>query len=52
MSLKVDGEKAKGNIKVILDKVHKDTDLGLLREYRRIYKKEISLFSRRADGIL
>jgi len=47
MSLKIDEEKAKGNIKVILDKVHKDTDLALLREYRRIYKKEISLFSRR-----
>jgi hypothetical protein len=42
----LDIEKVKKNIEVILDKVHNDTDLGLLREYRKIFKKEISLFSR------
>jgi transcriptional regulator of heat shock response len=43
----LDIEKAKKNIEVILNKVHNDTDLTLLREYRKIFKKEISLFSRR-----
>jgi hypothetical protein len=47
MSSKLDIEKAEKNIKVILDKMHKDTDFALLREYRKIFKKEISLFSRR-----
>jgi hypothetical protein len=47
MTSKLDKEKAKKNIEVILDKMHKDTDLALLREYRKIFKKEISLFSRR-----
>jgi hypothetical protein len=43
----LDKEKAKKNIEVILEKMHKDTDFALLREYRKIFKKEISLFSRR-----
>jgi hypothetical protein len=47
MTSKLDIEKAKKNIEVILNKVHNDTDLGLLKEYRKIFKKEISLFSRR-----
>jgi len=47
MLSKVEKEKAKRNIKVILDKIHRDTDLALLREYYSIFKKEISIFSRR-----
>jgi len=47
MSSKLDKEKAKRNIEVILDKMHSDTDVALLREYRNIFKKEISLFSRK-----
>jgi len=44
---KINTEKAKRNIEDILDKIHSQTDLALLREYRKIFKKEISLFSRR-----
>jgi len=47
MPPKVDKEKAKRNIEVILEKMHSDTDIALLREYRSIFKKEISLFSRK-----
>jgi hypothetical protein len=47
MAAKLDKEKAKRNIEVILDKIHGDTDLALLREYHSIFKKEISLFSRK-----
>jgi hypothetical protein len=44
--MKLDKEKAGKNLKVILDKVHNDADLELLGEYRKLYKKEISLFRR------
>lgn len=40
-------DKAKSNIEVILDKIHTSTDISLLREYRKIYKKEISFFKRK-----
>lgn len=47
MSQKLDKEKAKRNAETILEKMHKDTDVVLLREYQRLFKKEFSLFSRR-----
>lgn len=46
MRSKADNEKAKKNIEVILEKMRKDTDLSLLKEYRGLFKKEISFFSR------
>ncbi|MCL2209505.1 MAG: DbpA RNA binding domain-containing protein [Treponema sp.] len=39
-------DKAIGNIEVILEKLHSDTDLALLKQYNKLYKKEISLFKR------
>ena len=42
----MDKEKARKNLATVLDKVHSDTDPALLGEYRRLYKKEISLFRR------
>ena len=42
----MDREKAKRNLEVILDKINTDTDIIQLREYQKIYKKEISLFKR------
>jgi hypothetical protein len=44
--MKLDREKAGKNLKVILDKIYNDADLELLGEYRKLYKKEISLFRR------
>jgi hypothetical protein len=43
---RVDKEKIRKNLSLILDRVHSGTDLALLGEYRKIYKKEISLFRR------
>ena len=45
--MSIDREKAKKNLEIVLEKIHNDTDLSLLREYRKIFKKEISFFSRR-----
>jgi len=42
----LDREKAKRNIETFLEKMHKDTDVSLLNEYHKLYKKEISLFKR------
>ena len=42
----MDKEKAKRNLKEILDKIHIDTDIKELEEYQKMYKKEISLFKR------
>jgi len=42
----LDREKAKRNIETILEKIHKDADISMLNEYRKLYKKEISLFKR------
>ena len=39
-------EKARRNLKEILDKIHADTDIKELEEYQKLYKKEISLFKR------
>jgi hypothetical protein len=46
MPSQLDKEKARKKLAVILEKIHNDTDLVLLSEYRKLYKKEISLFSR------
>jgi len=41
-----DKEKAKRNLKEILEKFNSDTDITLLHEYYKLYKKEVSLFKR------
>jgi len=42
-----DKEKAKRNLKAILEKAYsKDTDIFTLKEYYKLYKKEVSLFKR------
>ncbi|MDR0324201.1 MAG: DbpA RNA binding domain-containing protein [Treponema sp.] len=41
-----DKEKAKKNLEVIMEKLHNDTNLVMFSEYRKLYKKEISLFRR------
>jgi hypothetical protein len=48
MPSRLDREKAKGNLKVILDRLHNDTDFALLRDYKKLFKKEIFLL-RRSD---
>ncbi|MDR0321176.1 MAG: DbpA RNA binding domain-containing protein [Treponema sp.] len=42
----MDKEKAKKNLKTILDKMYDDANLSLLHEYNKLYKKEISIFKR------
>ncbi len=44
--MQLDEEKAGKNLKVILEKIHNDTDSILLSKYSKIYKKEISVFKR------
>ncbi|MCL2806325.1 MAG: DbpA RNA binding domain-containing protein [Treponema sp.] len=39
-------EKARGNLKEVLDKMQSDTDAALLHEYYKIFKKEIPFFKR------
>jgi len=41
-----DKEKAKRNLKEIQEKFNSDTDISLMHEYYKLYKKEISLFKR------
>ena len=41
-----DREKAKRNLEGILEKFNTDTDIALLHEYHKLYKKEVSLFKR------
>lgn len=43
---KLDKEKVKRNLEAILGKIHAETDVTQLHEYRKIFKKEISLFRR------
>jgi hypothetical protein len=43
---RLDKEKAGKNLAEILEKMHTNTDLSMLSEYRKIYKREISLFRR------
>jgi hypothetical protein len=40
----MDKDKAAKNIKQIIEKMQTETDLTLLGEYRKIFKKEVSLF--------
>jgi len=46
MAFRLDKDKARKNLKVILDRMHTDADLAMLSEYRKIFKSEISLFRR------
>ena len=46
MQSQLDKEKAKKNLKEILEKMHCDTNISLIHEYHKLYKKEISLFRR------
>lgn len=46
MASKIDKEKAKKSIALILDRLKAEADLGELNEYRSVFKKEISLFRR------
>jgi hypothetical protein len=41
-----DKERAKRNLDGILEKFNSDTDISLLHEYHKLYKKEVSLFKR------
>jgi len=41
-----DKEKAKRNLKEILEKFNADTDISLMHEYHKLYKKEVSFFKR------
>jgi len=45
---RLDREKAEKNLEQILDRLHKDTDFALLKDYRKLYKKKIFLL-RRSD---
>jgi RNA recognition motif-containing protein len=44
--MKPDREKASKNLKNILEKINTDADPELLSEYRKLFKKEVSLFRR------
>jgi len=44
--MKLDREKASKNLKIILEKLNTDVDPELLSEYRKLFKKEVSLFRR------
>jgi hypothetical protein len=46
MQSNLDKEKARRNIGVIREKMHDDTDVFLLKEYHKLYRKEISFFKR------
>ena len=46
MAERLDREKAKRNLKEILGRINTDADPALLREYYKIYKKEVSIFRR------
>jgi len=42
----LDKEKAKKNLEAVLEKIHSETDVSLLNEYKKLYKNEISFFRR------
>jgi len=45
--MRLDKEKAKRNLEAIIEKAYsKDTDILTLKEYYKLYKKEVSLFKR------
>ena len=43
---RLDKERAEKNLDVIIDRLHKETDFALLKEYKKIYRKKIFLLSR------
>jgi hypothetical protein len=43
---RLDRERAEKNLDVILDRLHKDTDFTLLKDYKKLYRKKIFLLSR------
>ena len=45
---RLDREKAEKNIDVIIDRLHKDTDFALLKDYKKLFRKKIFLL-RRSD---
>ena len=45
---RLDREKAEKNLDVIIDRLHKDTDFALLKEYKKLFRKKIFLL-RRSD---
>jgi len=46
MSFRIDREKTKKTIALVLDKIRTETDPRLLDEYHSLFKKEVSLFHR------
>jgi len=42
----LDHVKASKNLQAVLDSMQSETDVALLKEYHKLYKKEISLFKR------
>jgi hypothetical protein len=46
MSVRIDKERTRKTISLVLDKIRTEADPWLLDEYQRIFKKEISLFHR------
>jgi len=46
MKIQFNKEKAEGNLKDILDKMHSNTDTAGLHEYFKLFKKEVSFFKR------
>jgi hypothetical protein len=46
MASQIDIEKTKRSIALVLDKLKTDVDLDVLKEYREVFKKEVSFFTR------
>lgn len=44
--MQLDKERARKNLAEAFEKMHSETDLVMLNEYRKIFKKEVSLFRR------
>jgi len=42
----LDKEKAKKNLDTVIDKLHNETDFKLLKDYKKLYKEKVFLFSR------
>ena len=42
----MDREKAKRNLNEILEKMRSDTDISIIHQYHKLYKKEVSFFKR------
>jgi len=48
MPARFDRDKAKRNLEIILDRLHNNTDFALLKDYKKLYRKELFLL-RRSD---